>query len=312
MNKDTCVLYFKQKFIRYGFLISLILLTSSLSLADNGDRTVHLTCPMQLTDAVSGSHSYSVVIHASNQLFQEKYYPQIENLYRNLEYLSINRALNGYTKFMVSLALITADGQLDLLRSHLTIRMIGLFSYRVDDHVFSRNEIKYSLYDVFRDKLEREFFGRRELRFQVVRKMRLAIIAAFPETFLDFVKGDAVDFTHDNRRILGLETNEQRRRVINKIIEELDNVAREIDQEQEVRKHERIRRIMELVEGDNDINEISASVSGQDLELLRRIDGSLPKSSDGGDHFRDSVLKGRLIQIIKELRTPGLNPFRYL
>ncbi len=173
--------------------------------------------------------------------------------------------------------------------------------------------LKYSLYDVFRDKLEREIFsGRRDSRFQVVRKMRLAIIAAFPETFLDFVKGEAVDAGDDNKRILGLETNEQRRRVINKIIEELDNVAREIDQEQEVRKHERIRRIMELVEGGSNIDEISASVSAQDMETLRTIDGRLPKNSEGGDHLRNSILKGRLSQIIKELNIDGLTPFRYL
>ena len=300
MLKMTVIL--SRKLCKWSFLfvIVLILFNSNLALAEFGDNIDQDSkCPIQLiTISPLRNIARNVIIETSKASFRKEYSPsQIEDLQRQLEHLSIIKFQNGMTRFMLKLVLRTSEGQLDLLRSRLTTNMIHRFSMFEDK--IERLEAKNSLYDIFKNgTLLGGIFaknGDRDRRMALI-KIRLVIMEAFPNTFLDFVNGKAVE---DNSRYtdilrlgsgLGPENHTQRRRFLDALNQDLESIA--VESQREIQEHERIARRIIYPNYEN-TEELNTRM--QDFANSRMLENRMLGDGYERDHVRNSLLKGRFI-----------------
>ena len=314
MNQYDYILYFKERFIRNGFLflISWILCSYHLALGATADvdRLDSSTgCPDQLISIPFINTNRNVIIDGSKARFKEKYYPDIGNLQRHLEYLSTLKYVNGVTRFMVRLVLIANEGQLDLLKSTFTVNVNRQFSMSGKTYTETYEE-KYTFFDMFNTaSLKIGAIAEHPNCLKVLRYMRLAIMEAFSETFLDFVNGRALFYgdgsvvsVNGKQSFLGKENDTQRRPFFNALIRDLANIEGDINRE--ARKHEEVARdTMMPFRERGDMTDIN--VRTQDLILSRVLADRIFNNGYERDHFRNSMLNGRISQAVNAFRENG-------
>ena len=229
--------YCKPVFIKPCFLIviGLILCSYNLALGETADGVdSSAECPEQLISVRHLKIGAGLIINTFEARFRKDYYPiPIQRLYLQLEYLIFGgrnpvglklKTVNGQNYLSsgeqspVILVLKTVNGQLDLLESSLTITITERSNEQAAHH---SRELKYSLLDVFADKL-----GLKNIEFSyrtVLRSMRLVIMNFFPKTFSDFINGQAID-SSVGYASLGLHTEGQRKRFLRMISDDLNKV----------------------------------------------------------------------------------------
>ena len=280
-------------------------------LADTKDRVdQNLECFDQLISIPSINTSRNVIINTSGAGFKEKYYPNIDDLQRHLEYLGTIKYINGITRFMITLMLVTNEGQLDLLRSAFAVNVNRQYSMSDETHVETYQD-KYSFFDMFNTaSLKIGVIGEHSNLLQVLRYMRLAIMEAFPETFLDFVNGRALFYSNNTsfsingrQSFLGPENNTQRRPFFNALIRDLSDIERDINREDQ--KHEEIARDIMRPFRENSNNRAEINAKTQDLIDSRRLTSRMADNGYERDHFRNSMLNGRVSQVVNAFRENG-------
>ena len=294
MSQYNYILYCREGLIKnsFLFLIGLILCSYNLVLG----ATPNSVCPKQLTaipllDTVKG-----VRIDISEARFIDEYYPEeIENLHWKLGYLS------GGGHNPVSLVLKTADGQLDLLESTFTITIAERSNEQVDAN---RRELKYSLFDMFADKLKLKDIAVSD--HTTLRRMRLVIMEAFPETFSDFINGRAIDSSDSaSQASLGL-IYFNRRQVLTAIVEDLNGM---VDKKTSV--HQTVVR-----KADDETSQAISTIREHLLTPLQNAATREDVANTGNDiaahydfdSFRSSLFSGPLSRRINEFfEDPTIN-----
>ena len=305
MNGYNDILCFKQWLVKYCglFLISSIMFFTSLILADTKDFIdQNLECSDRLISLPSINTNRNVIINASGAKFKEKYYPDIDNLQRHLEHLSTIKYVNGITRIMINLMLVTSEGRLDVLRSTFAINVNMRFSMSDEVHHIETYEIKYSLYEIFNDRLGRVVISDDPAHLKVLRHMRLVIMEAFSETFLDFINERVIAFD-DNKQhdhSFGLENHRQRSRFLNALNRDLRDIKHDIIKEDQ--KHKEIAR--GIIDPDyENTEELNTKV--QDFANLRMLEVRALGDGYERDHFRNSLLNGRISQVVNAFRENG-------
>ena len=275
---------------------------TSFILADTKDHIDQGSeCSDQLISIPSINTNRNVIISASEAKFKEKYYPDIENLQRHLEYLSTIKYVNGITRIMINLMLVTSEGRLDVLRSTFAINVNMRFSMSDETHI-ETYEIKYSLYEIFNDRLDRVVISDHPAHLKVLRHMRLAIMEAFSETFLDFINERVIAFDDNEQRdhSFGLENHRQRSRFLNALNKDLRDIKHDIIKEDQ--KHKEIAR--GIIDPDYENTE-ELNTRMQDFANFRMVENRMLGDGYERDHFRNSLLNGRLSQVVNVFRENG-------
>ena len=258
-------------------------------------------------------------VDAARQFWNAKRYPykEIETLYKSLEHFSMSLNANHRQSNLRLVLKTTTEGHLDLMRSTFTS------SFRHINQGIP-GEVKYSFHDIFANKMHLRSVPHEYS--PILRNMRLAIMNAFPSDFQDFVNGRAIDSTV-KQAVLGLRTNGQRRKFLNEIIgdinEMIDDMAQEVSANQgAVREAADLSGFSdETAQALSTVREEFAplrnAITKRDInEFASNVGRHFNKAFNNFtyDDFKKSLFDGPLARSLNEFRTTltGLVSARYM